>query len=68
MLRMRVFYEYTSQNKHRRNTVERLFLNKFSPFMIHKVMEDVMTRIKNYGNNQKILIKEDRSNRIQQVI
>lgn len=65
---MRAFIYETSQNKHRRSSIDRLFTSKFCPFMIHKTLEDVMTRMKNYGNNQIILKKEDRTRRIQTVI
>lgn len=60
--------EYTSQNKHRRNSVIRLFINKFSPFMIHKTLEEAFSMIQNYGNNQTILKKIDLTDRIQKVI
>jgi hypothetical protein len=65
---MFAFMEYTAQNKFRRQTVMRLFINKLCPFMIHKVQEEVVSKIKNYGNNQEIIKKTWRTNRIQTVI
>ena len=35
-LRMKCFMDYTRQNKFRRISVIKLFINKFAPFMIHK--------------------------------
>ena len=60
--------EYTHQNKYRKKSVERLFINKFCPFMIDKAKEDVLHLIKNYGFNQEVLKKSDKTNRIQTVI
>lgn len=60
--------EYTSQNKHRRNSVIRLFINKFSPFMIQKALQESFSMINNYGNNQQITKKTDLTDRIQKVI
>ena len=67
-IKMRTFIDYTYQNEHRRKVVLNLFVNKFCPFMIHKTREDVFSRIKNYGNNQIILKKTDRTDRIQTLI
>lgn len=66
--RMKVFLDYTHQNKYRRQSVIKLFINKFAPFMIDKTHEDVFHLMKNYGHNQEVLKKSDKTNRIQTVI
>lgn len=65
---MKAFIEYTSQNKYRRKSVERLFVNKFSPFMIHKLQENFFMMCKNYGFSQQALARDDKTLKIQHVI
>jgi hypothetical protein len=49
---MRAWINEACNLKFKRKAVEALFINKYCPFMMHKTIEDIFSRIKNYGNNQ----------------
>jgi hypothetical protein len=67
-LRMRAFMIETSSMKVKRSSFERLFIQKFCPFLKYKTFEDFFARLKSYANKRDDDRLTDRTSRIQRVI
>ena len=65
---MKAFFTEGLSITTRRNTVNRLFICKFSPFLMNKVCEEFFTRMKNYINYSAKVKISNETYKIQKVI